>query len=258
MFCGFFDQLFECCRLPNESGSNIEPEFEFEELVKNDPQCCGMMNYIHVSGACFGNISNYSSFRPNTSIRYLTSNLRQRFGTNQLSLLPKYEAKRFEEMNSETNNVESDFIRNIIGSGPQISNRLLNFIQILNKGILVKQVIDLTIGDTKYIAIYLSKNLSSLILDNFGGVLLEVPLKFVLDVAFSDFSNYKKTLINQFTTRKGYEPVKLNEDIQYLVSIDLGAQMKSICLTFSSELDGMSFCTNLCNLINYLNLKRLG
>ncbi|KAH8583630.1 uncharacterized protein ELE39_003338 [Cryptosporidium sp. chipmunk genotype I] len=257
MFCRFFDQLFECCRLPNESGLNTELEFEFEN-IKNTSQCQGMMNCIHVSGSCFGNILNYNSFRPNTSIRYLTSDLHQRYGTSQLSLLPKYEAKRCEEMSSVLGSIDNDLARNIKENGPQISDQLLNFIQILSKGIMVKQVIDLTIGDTKYIAIYLSKNLNSLILDNFGGVLLEVPLKFVIDVAFSDFSNEKKTLINEFTIRKGYEPVKLNEDIQYLVSIDLGTQMKSICLTFNSELDGMSFCTNLCKLIHYLNLRRLG
>ncbi|OII75555.1 uncharacterized protein cubi_02076 [Cryptosporidium ubiquitum] len=257
MFCTIFDQLIECCKLPNESIFSTELEFELES-IKKTPHCQEMLNCIHASGSCFGNILNYNSFRPNTSIRYLTSNLHQRYGTKQLSLLPKYEAILFEGINNEQNKIDNELVQNLIENDPQIGNQLLNFIQALSKGIMVKQVLDLTIGDTKYIAMYLSKNLSSLILDNFGGVLLEVPLKFVIDVVFSDFSNDKKTLINEFTIRKGYEPVKLNEDIQYLVSIDLGTQMKSICLTFSSEIDGMSFCTNLCKLISYLNLKRIG
>lgn len=258
MFCRLLDGLFECCRLPNVSHLNAEPELRLENLEIYPPDKRTDGGCFNVSGSYLGSIMNYSSFRPNNSIRCLTSNLHQRYGTNQLSMLPKYEAEKFATVvSSEQSDPDNELVWTITESGIQAGSKLVHFIQLLSRGIMVKQVVNLILGETKYIAIYLSKNLNSLILDNFGGVLLEVPLKFVIDVVFSDFSSDQKTLINDLANRKGYEPVKLNEEIQYLVSIDVGTQIKSICLTFGSEADGMSFCTNMCELINYLNTRRL-
>ncbi|KAJ1606679.1 thymidylate kinase [Cryptosporidium canis] len=216
-----------------------------------------MMNCIHASGSYFGNVFNHNSFRPNTSIRYITSNLHQRYGTNQLSMLPKYEAGRIGGTVEDQNDSDNEWTQILTNSGLQLNDKLMGFIRLLSKGIMAKQVIDISLGDTKYIAVILSKNLNSLIFDNFGGVLLEVPLKFVVDISYSDFSSERNMLVNGLSNRKGYEPVKVNEEIQYLVSIDVGAQVKSIFLLFSSETDAISFCANLCELINFLNTRRL-
>ncbi|KAF7458934.1 hypothetical protein HWI79_621 [Cryptosporidium felis] len=254
MFCVALVELLGCCRFPDSENLSQDLElqikpFEEKESLRNQ----GIFNCIYGSGLNDQTkVSIYSSFRPNNSIRYSTSDLHRRFGTDQLSILPKFGSSRlgdFEEA-SPGNNPTGPLSNSV-----DANSKLMRFIQILIGGIMVKQIVDTSTGDTKYIAMYLSKNQNSFIFDNFGGVLLEVPLKSIVGVAFNDFSSDGKSLISEFSIRKGYEPIKARESNNFIVSIDLGAQMKPIYLTFGSSSDGVSFCTGIESLLNLLNLK---
>ncbi|KAK6587936.1 hypothetical protein RS030_81194 [Cryptosporidium xiaoi] len=232
-------QALECCNLRGRmSYLDVDDEYTFHDNYYG-------MGYNNGLGDM--NFSNYYSFKPNNSIRYLTSNLHRRFGTDQLSLLPKFDVNKL--MNSsdlKTPNL------NIVRGEFQMGVELYKFMVMLNRGFMVKQIIDFGSNDIRYISISLSNN-KSLIFDNFSGIILEVPLRSIIDVTQSDITDDNKSKIGEFSIKKGYEPIKTTNDTFFIVSIEIGNNIKSISLCFHSKEDSQSFCNNIKGLIRYYN-----
>ncbi|KAH8739682.1 hypothetical protein FG386_001239 [Cryptosporidium ryanae] len=237
MFSNLLRRALECCNLRGKMGYfDVDDEYTFQD---NNYWTNGNNGFSNM------NFSNYYSFKPNNSIRYLTNNLHRRFGTDQLSVLPKFDVNKLVNSNDvKTANF------NINRDGFQIGVEFYRFIAMLSRGFMVKQVVDFGSSDIRYISISLSNN-KSLIFDNFSGIILEVPLKSVIDVIQSEATGDGKPNTTDFSIRKGYEPIRTTTDRLFIVSIEICNNIKSISLCFNSKEDSSSFCENLKGLIRY-------
>ncbi|KAL7067006.1 hypothetical protein ACR3K2_25680 [Cryptosporidium serpentis] len=221
-----------------------------QNISKHIFSCCIFSKSINFSD------ENYNGplilLRPNTSIRYYSSDLRRRINTESLSLLPHYHTSLI----SENSNIIKDNSTIIFNIPENQKNQFANFTFLLYRGVILKQVLDLCRNETRDIALYLSKDLKYLKLDNFSGVILEISLKSIIDIRYNIISGENKSYLTKtLHIESGYEPVSNNNNTNFTILIDVGDKSRSVLITFNQEDNAISFYNNIKLLIQNFQKK---
>lgn len=223
-----------------------------QNISKNIFSCCIFSKSINSSDE--NDYGPLILLRPNTSIRYYSSDLRRRINTESLSLLPHYHASLI----SENSNIIKDNSTMTFNIPENQKNQFSNFTFILYRGVILKQVLDLYRNETRDIALYLSKDLKYLKLDNFSGVILEIPLRSIIDIRYNIISSENRSYFSKIShVESGYEPVSSdNNNTNFTILIDVGDKSRSVLITFNQEDSAISFYNNIKLLVQNSQKKK--